>query len=168
MAFWSANDCTSNMEAATKELEVEVEQTNDFHIDVVLHVVDASSDGQEQGQIHPESQRDTENLVGASLSCVLLGSLLARHPCGQYSRKGVYFKAQTGPCPVRKLNFTAKNGSRFTFVENPLPNIPNPWKIFREDLKRVCDKESREVFHRLSKLELERQRVHLGEGLGAP
>ncbi|HCE05325.1 MAG TPA: hypothetical protein DEQ62_03235 [Verrucomicrobiales bacterium] len=43
------------------------------------------------------------------------------------------------------MNFTAKNGSRFTFVENPLPNIPNPWKIFREDLKRVCDKESREV-----------------------
>tara|TARA_B100001123_G_C15260347_1_gene1006369 strand:+ start:242 stop:1288 length:1047 start_codon:yes stop_codon:yes gene_type:complete len=30
-------------------------------------------------------------------------------------------------------------------VENPLPNIPNPWKIFREDLRRVCDKESREV-----------------------
>ena len=30
-------------------------------------------------------------------------------------------------------------------MENPLPNIPNPWKIFREDLKRVCDKESREV-----------------------
>jgi len=30
-------------------------------------------------------------------------------------------------------------------VENPLPNIPNPWKIFREDLRRVCDKESRAV-----------------------
>ena len=30
-------------------------------------------------------------------------------------------------------------------MENPLPNIPNPWKIFREDLRRVCDKESREV-----------------------
>lgn len=30
-------------------------------------------------------------------------------------------------------------------MENPLPNIPNPWKIFREDLKRVRDKESREV-----------------------
>ena len=30
-------------------------------------------------------------------------------------------------------------------MENPLPHIPNPWKIFREDLKRVCDKESREV-----------------------
>ena len=30
-------------------------------------------------------------------------------------------------------------------MENPLPNIPNPWKIFREDLDRVCDKESREV-----------------------
>ena len=30
-------------------------------------------------------------------------------------------------------------------MENPLPNIPNPWKIFREDLRRVCYKESREV-----------------------
>lgn len=30
-------------------------------------------------------------------------------------------------------------------MENPLPNIPNPWKIFREDLRRVCNKESREV-----------------------
>ena len=30
-------------------------------------------------------------------------------------------------------------------MENPLPNIPNPWKIFREDLRRVCDKESRAV-----------------------
>ena len=30
-------------------------------------------------------------------------------------------------------------------MENPLPNIPNPWKIFREDLKRVRDKESRKV-----------------------
>ena len=30
-------------------------------------------------------------------------------------------------------------------MENPLPNIPNPWKVFRDDLKRVCDKESHEV-----------------------
>ncbi len=43
------------------------------------------------------------------------------------------------------MNYPVKNGNRFPFVENPLPHIPNPWKIFREDLKRVCDKESREV-----------------------
>jgi membrane protein len=30
-------------------------------------------------------------------------------------------------------------------VNNPLPNIPNPWKIFREDLAQVMEKESRVV-----------------------
>ncbi len=30
-------------------------------------------------------------------------------------------------------------------VDNPLPNIPNPWKIFREDLAQVMEKESRVV-----------------------
>ena len=30
-------------------------------------------------------------------------------------------------------------------MDNPLPNIPNPWKIFREDLSQVMKKESRVV-----------------------
>jgi len=30
-------------------------------------------------------------------------------------------------------------------VDNPLPNIPNPWKIFREDIAQVMKKESRAV-----------------------
>ena len=30
-------------------------------------------------------------------------------------------------------------------MDNPLPNIPNPWKIFREDLAQVMKKESRVV-----------------------
>ena len=30
-------------------------------------------------------------------------------------------------------------------MDNPLPNIPNPWKIFREDLAQVMEKESRVV-----------------------
>mgnify|MGYP000389094897 CR=1 FL=1 len=30
-------------------------------------------------------------------------------------------------------------------VNNPLPNIPNPWKIFREDLAKVMKQESRVV-----------------------
>ena len=101
-----------------------------------------SYENSQQEQYSQCKQADTENPVGASLSWPF-GEPPARHPCGQY-RKGGYFKAQTGPCPS-EIEFPAKNGSRFPFVENPLPNIPNPWKIFREDLKRVCDKESREV-----------------------
>ena len=43
------------------------------------------------------------------------------------------------------MNYLTKNGIHSPLVKNPLPNIPNPWKIFQEDLKRVCDKESRDV-----------------------
>ena len=44
-----------------------------------------------------------------------------------------------------KLNPVFVSVNVRALVANPLPNIPNPWKIFREDLTAVMEKESRVV-----------------------
>jgi len=46
---------------------------------------------------------------------------------------------------VQKLSHPNFSANLRSPVANPLPNIPNPWKIFREDLAQVMEKESRVV-----------------------
>jgi membrane protein len=46
---------------------------------------------------------------------------------------------------VQKLSHPSFSANVRAPVDNPLPNIPNPWKIFREDLAQVMKQESRAV-----------------------